>query len=43
MEATETSDVRLVVAGIDSDNTASQRCALAAGFTPRAMNQTGRG
>ena len=35
MEATETSDLLLVVAGIDSDNTASQRCALAAGFAPK--------
>jgi RimJ/RimL family protein N-acetyltransferase len=30
----EVADVRLFVAGIDADNTASRRCALAAGFRP---------
>ncbi|MGI8911549.1 MAG: GNAT family N-acetyltransferase [Rubrobacteraceae bacterium] len=36
IEAPEVSDVRLFVAGIDADNFASQRCALAAGFSPES-------
>jgi RimJ/RimL family protein N-acetyltransferase len=30
----EVADVRLFAAGIDADNTASRRCAAAAGFRP---------
>ncbi len=36
MDAPEVSDVSLFVAGIDADNTASQRCARAAGFAPES-------
>lgn len=37
-EAPEVSDVRLFVCGIDADNVASRRCALAAGFAAEDGN-----
>ncbi len=42
VEAPEVADVRVFALGIEHDNLASTRCALAAGFVPDPPGRTGR-